>query len=94
MQDCLRGFVLRAGNLGGMNGTAKGCILSQADKLAELAEEKAGCVENIRGRGDGTGTSWKLAARPCCQHQDDCGQGKQRALRHPNHNLGDGRLNP
>lgn len=48
MQDCLRGFAFSASNLGGMNGTAKECILRAKQQLTELAKEKAGCVENIR----------------------------------------------
>ncbi len=48
MQDCLRGFAFSASNLGGMNGTAKECILQAKQQLTELAKEKAGCVENIR----------------------------------------------
>ena len=48
MQDCLRGFAVSASNLGGMNGTAKECILQAKQQLTELAKEKAGCVENIR----------------------------------------------
>ncbi len=48
MQECLRGFAFSAGNLGGMNGTAKECILQAKQQLKELADEKQSCVENIR----------------------------------------------
>ena len=47
MQECLRGFAFSAGNMSGMNGTAKECMLQARQQLNELAKEKAGCVENI-----------------------------------------------
>lgn len=47
MQECLRGFAFSASNMSGMNGTAKECTLQARQQLAELAKEKAGCVENI-----------------------------------------------
>ena len=40
MQECLRGFAFSASNLGGMNGTAKECILQAKQQLTELAKEK------------------------------------------------------
>ena len=47
MQECLRGFAFSAGNMSGMNGTAKECMLQARQQLNEMAKEKAGCVENI-----------------------------------------------